>query len=237
MDPIVNGLVFYTVFVYSTSFHEAAHAWAALKGGDSTAYDGGQVTLDPRPHIQREPIGMVVMPLISLLVAGWPLGFASAPYNTDWASRHPDRAGWMALAGPGANLLLVLLAAVAINIGLSAGVFTWSKQVEFADVTAAVAGTQSMWHSVGYLLGTVFSMNLLLALFNLLPLPPLDGSAAVVLLLPENKKRAFQNFLWANPQIGLFGLFVGWKVFHSLFRPAFNYALNALYFLHDVSYT
>ena len=69
-EQIVDGLVFYLVFVYSTSLHEAAHAWAAWKGGDSTAYDGGQVTLDPLPHIRREPIGMVVLPLVSVLVSG-----------------------------------------------------------------------------------------------------------------------------------------------------------------------
>jgi hypothetical protein len=60
MTEIVNGLVFYVVFLHSTTLHEAAHAWAALKGGDPTAYHGGQVTLDPRPHIRREPIGIFV---------------------------------------------------------------------------------------------------------------------------------------------------------------------------------
>lgn len=237
MHPVVDGLVFYAVFVYSTSLHEAAHAWAALKGGDNTAYAGGQVTLDPRPHIRREPMGMIVVPLISLVVAGWPLGFASAPYNTEWAARHPDRAGWMALAGPGANLLLVVLAALAINIGLATGVFSAPDEINFADVTAATAGTKSMWHSVGYLLGAVFSMNLLLALFNLLPLPPLDGSAAVVLLLPEKKKRAFQRTLWANPQLGLLGLLLGWQVFRYLFEPVFTFSLNVLYAGWDTTYS
>ena len=63
MPDLVEGLVFYVVFVFSTVLHEAAHAWAALKGGDPTAYEGGQVTLDPVPHIRREPIGMVLVPI------------------------------------------------------------------------------------------------------------------------------------------------------------------------------
>ena len=81
LAELVDSLVFYVVFLYSTTLHEASHAWAALRGGDPTAYHGGQVTLDPRPHIRREPIGMVVLPLISVLVSGWPLGFASAPFD------------------------------------------------------------------------------------------------------------------------------------------------------------
>ena len=236
MHPIVDGLVFYVVFVYSTSIHEAAHAWAALRGGDTTAYEGGQVTIDPLPHIRREPMGMVVIPLISLVIAGWPLGFASAPYDPYWAERHPDRAGWMALAGPGANLALMLLAAVAINIGLSAGVFTWPDQITFADVTTAAEGVDGIWNSVGYLLGAVFSMNLLLALFNLLPVPPLDGSSAVVLLLPEAKKRPWQRALASNPQLGFLGLFIAWKVFGYVFGPLHIVAVNGLYAFWDVTY-
>ena len=237
ISELVNGLVFYVVFVLSTTLHEAAHAWAALRGGDPTAYHGGQVTLDPIPHIQREPIGMVVLPLISVLVSGWPLGFASAPYDQRWASRHPDRAGWMALAGPGANLVLVLLAAIAINIGLAVGVFSSPESIEFADVTAATGGAGSLWDTVGYLIGSVFAMNLLLAVFNLLPVPPLDGSSAVVLLLSKENKPRYQELLWSNPQFALVGIFIAWQVFDLLFDPIFTFSLNLLYFFEGTSYS
>lgn len=236
-DQIVDGLVFYLVFVYSTSLHEAAHAWAAWKGGDSTAYDGGQVTLDPLPHIRREPVGMVVLPIISVLVSGWPLGFASAPYDRQWAERHPDRAGWMALAGPAANLLLVLLAGVAINVGLAFDVFYPPDQIGFADVTAATAGAESFWNAGAYLIGSVFAMNLLLLVFNLLPVPPLDGSAVVVLFLPERMKGRYQRALWSNAGLSLFGIIIAWQVFDFFFDPAFTMALNALYFFAGVSYS
>lgn len=236
ISQIVDGLVFYFVFVYSTVFHEGAHAWAALKGGDPTAYEGGQVTLDPLPHIKREPIGMVVLPLISVLISGWPLGFASAPYDRGWAERHPDRAGWMALAGPAANLVLVLLAAIAINIGVAAGVFFPPDQIGFADVTAASAGSGSLWDAAGYLIGSVFALNLLLAVFNLLPVPPLDGSAAVVLLLPDDKKGSYQHALWSNPHLALLGIFIAWQIFDFFFDPVFTFALNVLYFAWGVGY-
>src|SRR5512135_3414539 len=110
MPDIGKALIYYLVFLLSTTFHEAAHAWAALLGGDPTAYHGGQVSLDPRAHIRREPMGMLVIPLLSALISGWPMGFASAPYDPAWARRHPRRAAWIALAGPAANLTLVLLA-------------------------------------------------------------------------------------------------------------------------------
>ena len=123
VPDIPSALAYYVVFLFSTTLHEAAHAWAAMLGGDLTAYHGGQVTLDPRPHIRREPIGMVVLPLLTSLASGWPFGFASAPFDPAWSLRHPKRAGWMALAGPGANLLLVLLAGVGIRLGAALGVF------------------------------------------------------------------------------------------------------------------
>ena len=77
MPNLADGLAYYVVFLFSTTVHEASHAWAAKLGGDLTAYHGGQVSLDPRPHIRRAPFGMVVLPIISVLLSGWPFGFAS----------------------------------------------------------------------------------------------------------------------------------------------------------------
>lgn len=65
MERLAEGLLWYVVFIFSTTFHEAAHAFTALKLGDSTAYEGGQVTLDPLPHIRREPVGTIVFPILS----------------------------------------------------------------------------------------------------------------------------------------------------------------------------
>ena len=97
MPDIGSGLVYYVVFLFSTTLHEAAHAWAAIRGGDPTAYHGGQVSLDPRAHIRREPFGMVGLPLISVVLSGWPFGFASAPCDPRWAMRYPKRAAWIGI--------------------------------------------------------------------------------------------------------------------------------------------
>ena len=68
-------------FLFSTTVHEAMHALVAWKLGDPTAYNGGQVSLSPIPHIKREPIGMLVLPLLTAMTQGWAIGWASAPYD------------------------------------------------------------------------------------------------------------------------------------------------------------
>ncbi len=236
MPDLVDGLVFYVVFVLSTTLHEAAHAWAALRGGDATAYAGGQVSLDPTPHIRRAPFGMVVLPLISVLISGWPLGFASVPYNREWAAKYPQRAAWMALAGPAANLLLVLISGALILAGLQAGVFTPPESISFADVTDAAAGTGSLWDATAYLIGSFFAMNLLLFVFNLIPVPPLDGSGVVMLGLPDRVVPKYQQFLWDHPQLMWVGIFIAWQIFTPIFGVVFTATLNALYFFVGVSY-
>ena len=97
-------------FLFSTTCHEAAHALVAKLGGDETAAQGGQVSLNPIPHIMREPFGMVLIPLLSYFINHSMIGWASAPFDPLWERRHPRRAGWMALAGPAANFSLMLLA-------------------------------------------------------------------------------------------------------------------------------
>ncbi len=117
------GAIWYIVFLFSTTCHEAAHALVAKLGGDTTAAEGGQVTLNPIPHIRRSPYGMVVIPIISYVVGGWMIGWASAPFNPAWQRQYPRRSAWMALAGPAANFTLMILAGIAIRIGLAAGYF------------------------------------------------------------------------------------------------------------------
>ena len=109
---IATILLLYITLLISLVFHEAAHATFAMLGGDRTAYVGGQVTLNPVPHIQREPMGTVVLPLLMLFASNGTMcfGFAHAPYDPLWAHRHPKRAALMSAAGPIANILLALIA-------------------------------------------------------------------------------------------------------------------------------
>src|SRR5437016_11065469 len=138
-ELLVGGLIWYVVFLLSTTCHEAAHAWAAKAGGDLTAFHGGQASLDPLPHIRREPFGMVLFPLLSYALGGWMMGWASAPYDRLWSLKYPRRAAWMSLAGPAANFTLVILAGLAIHTGIWTGVFQAPKSVSFMHVVAATS--------------------------------------------------------------------------------------------------
>jgi Zn-dependent protease len=229
-DP-VDAIVFYVVFLFSVTFHEAAHAWAAMRGGDLTAYAGGQVSLDPRPHIRREPFGMVVLPLLTVATTGWPFGFASAPYDPHWAVRHPRRAAWMSLAGPAANLALVFAAMAALRAGIEAGVFDAPASVRFGHVVEAVGADagSSLWPALALLLGVFFSMNLVLGALNLIPLPPLDGSGAVPILLSESAALRYQQFLWSQPMLGWIGILAAFWIFRGIFPTVFLFFVNLLH--------
>src|SRR5260370_14712776 len=110
-ELLALGFIWYLAFLFSTTCHEAAHALAAKIGGDDTAFIGGQVSLNPVPHIQREPWGMAVIPILSLIATGSLFGWASAPYDPYLERPDPRRAGRMALAWAAANYNAMLLAA------------------------------------------------------------------------------------------------------------------------------
>jgi Zn-dependent protease len=220
------GLVWYVAFLFSLTVHEAAHALAALRLGDPTAYEGGQVSLNPLPHIKREPFGTVLVPLLSFALAGWMMGWASAPYNPAWAERHPRRAAWMALAGPGSNLLLVLLAGLGIRVGMAVGALQAPVRLGFASVVEAT--TAGPVEGVATFLSILFTLNLLLCLFNLIPLPPLDGSAALALVLSPSAASQWKAFM-RQPMMAMVGLIIAWRLIGYLFSPIFMLAIRALY--------
>ena len=225
-DSVLLGITWYVVFLLSITCHEAAHELAAKLGGDLTAFHGGQVSIDPIPHIRREPFGMVVFPILSYIVGGWMMGWASAPYDPYWAHRYPRRAAWMSLAGPGANLALAILAALAIHIGIWIGVFAHPESASFTHIVAEVKpGAEG----AAVLLSVMFSLNLLLCVFNLLPVPPLDGFGAIGLFLKEESAQRFQELGTQMRGFSMVGLIIAWKVFDPLFDPIFTLALKALY--------
>lgn len=225
-DQLLEGAVLYVVFVFAVTLHEAAHAWAAKLGGDLTAYYGGQVSLDPIPHIRRELFGMLILPILSVIMIGWPFGFASAPYDPVWARRHPKRAAWMALAGPGANLLLFVAAAAVIYVGTQIEILEPPASVFFSEVTeAANPGTID---AVAFVLSVFFSLNLVLLILNLIPVPPLDGYGALPLVLPESMLDPYRE-LASQPMIGWIGILIAWRLFDYIYHPVFLWLVNLLY--------
>ena len=224
---LVQGVIWYVVFLFSTTCHEASHSLAAKLGGDLTAFHGGQVTLNPAPHIRREPFGMVWAPILSFVLGGWMIGWASAPFDPLWQERYPRRAALMSLAGPGANFALFIIAAIFIRIGLLVGMFQAPATAGFTNITEA-ASPDALVRFAATFLSVMFFENLLLGTFNLLPVPPLDGSTGIAILMSERTALRFLRFTH-DPTFRMVGLIAAWMLFDRAFDPVFTLALNALY--------
>jgi Zn-dependent protease len=219
--------LWYVAFLFSLTCHEAAHSLAAKWGGDLTAYHAGQVTLNPLPHIQRELWGTVVVPLISYLIGhGAMIGWGSAPYAPYWEQRYPRRAAWMALAGPAANLILVLMAAVLIHAGMLTGFFQGLNYAGFTSIVEGVEG-KDLAGGAATFLSILFSLNLMLAVFNLFPVPPLDGNTAIGLILPEKVNDRFREFT-RQPMFQMFGVLLAWLLINPVFEPVWRSAVLLL---------
>jgi Zn-dependent protease len=224
-ETLVTGFLWFVAFLFSTTVHEAMHALAALRGGDPTAYHGGQVTLSPIPHIKREPLGMLVVPLLTALTQGWAIGWASTPYDTHWAARYPKRAALMAAAGPAGNLSIAFVAFILIKIGLAAGWFVPPDPVTFEHLVSSPSGERTF---AGTILSIFLMLNVLLCAFNLIPLPPLDGASVIGIALPTSAEVKFRE-LSHSPIFQIVGLLVAWRVFPVIVRPLFALVLGAVH--------
>ncbi len=227
---VFNALVFwFPAFLFSATVHEAAHAWAARRGGDPTAWLAGQVSLSPWPHVKRSPLGMFIVPLVSSLAQGWTIGWASAPIDRAWAERHPRRAALMAAAGPAGNLAIALVAFGLLRAGLVTGLFAPATslrmdQLVVAAVPADPMGACAFWARA---LSVLVVLNTLLAAFNLLPLPPLDGASVVTLALPGPIARRVRR-LHATPGVAFVGLLAAWRLCPMLTQPVLEFVASRL---------
>src|SRR6266404_2587715 len=194
---LAYGFVWYVAFLFSTTCHEAAHALVAKLGGDKTA-----------------PWGMVVIPILSFIFTRGMIGWASAPFDSQWERRHPRRAALMALAGPAANYTLMLLATIGLRVGHSMGWLQRNPETLQPNLLTVV-------------LLVFFSLNLLLGTFNLLPVPPLDGSAGIMLFMSESRAQRYLDWLRGN-SFAMVGLLVGLLVFRYFYGPVENFATNLL---------
>lgn len=225
---VLRGLpVWFVATLLSLTLHEAAHALLGKLGGDDTALE--QATLDPTPHIRREPFGMIIVPIASFLLNGgqWMIGFASAPYDPSWAERFPKRAALMAAAGPVADLLLAVVAGLAIHACIAwAG---WLAVVpETAGFDAVVLGPEGTPTVFTTFLSVLFSVNVLIGLFNLMPVAPLDGHAVVPLFLNAKWTRRWHS-LFEDRAAAMVGIVIAWVIFGRLAWPVFSGAVQLLY--------
>jgi Zn-dependent protease len=224
-EQLLLGLLWFVAFLFSTTVHEAMHAFAAYRGGDPTAYHGGQVSLSPMPHIRREPIGMLVVPLITALSQGWAIGWASTPYDPRWAAAYPRREALMAAAGPLGNLGLALAAFLLLKLGLLVGLFTAPETINFERLVSAPSGAAAMLATI---LSILLVLNVLLAAFNLVPLPPLDGASVIALFLPAGSARRMKE-LSHTPMFQLAGLVIAWRIFPFVVGPLFSILIKLVH--------
>jgi Zn-dependent protease len=212
-DRIFIGLTAYVVLLFSLSFHESAHAWTAFRLGDETAKREGRISLNPLVHI--DPIGTVLLPLIQLLTGIPTIG---------WAKPTPVRAvnfrhGWfergqvlVAAAGPASNMLLCLVFAIFMAVAVKMKLVTSSHDFGFFPLYVAI------------------QLNAALAIFNLIPIPPLDGSWVASWGLPRALGHRYDRLVEPLSGVLLLVLFIplgryfvgplsGW-ITESLFRLA-----------------
>ena len=174
-DTIYQAAALIVPMIFAIVFHEVAHGWVARSLGDPTASQLGRLSLNPIKHV--DPVGTILVPgalkLMGMPVFGW-----AKPVPVDFSRlRNPKRDMILvAAAGPGMNLVMALIAAIGLGI-LSASVSSP------APYTAA--------HFIGLNLANFIVLNIFLALFNLIPIPPFDGSHILEGLLPDDAARAY----------------------------------------------
>lgn len=220
------GIIWYLIFLLSITAHEAAHALASWKMGDTTAWRSGQVTLNPIPHIQREPFGMVIVPILSYAYGGWMIGWASTPYDPAWAEHYPKRAALMGLAGPAANLMLVLIGGILIRAGMAAGIFAAPEKILFTQVVTG--GREGVLQGLAAAVSILFTLNLLLLVFNLIPIPPLDGTSWVELILSGRPLEQYRAIV-SHSSLRISGILIAWYLMGLIFPPVHLAVINALY--------
>lgn len=204
------------VVIISLTLHESAHGWVAYRLGDPTAYHEGQASLDPIPHIRREPIGMIVAPIISILVLNWPIAWASVPVDPQYMIRNPRFSAMVSMAGPLANLVIATIAGIALHVGLAMGVFELKASTRLVSIITAPEHGPA--HLAATLLSMFFIFNLVICLFNLLPLPPLDGSALPLFFLSEREVISYFSVVY-SPMVQIIGILVAWQISPYVISP------------------
>ena len=193
------------VLIVSVILHEVAHGYMANYLGDPTARLQGRLTLNPLSHI--DPVGSVLLPALLFLTHSPILsGYAKpVPYNPYNLSGKYDEA-LVAGAGPGVNILLALLFGLSIRF--------WGD---------------AMTPELLFAFGGIAYINMLLALFNLIPLPPLDGSKILSSLLPGSLGRAYDSFRGSFERLGVLTGVIGILLLFYLFAPFFYVFLSSLF--------
>ena len=193
-DTLLTALALIPALIIAIVFHEVAHGWTALMLGDPTAKERRRLSLNPIRHV--DPFGTLILPGLLALTGAPVFGWAKPVPVDKWRLDNP-RFGMMAVAaaGPGTNLVLAAIGAVLLGVFLRTIVPASTNPAEITNLlmqvvaSAPIGGTGFVLFGLSYFI----LVNLFLALFNLLPLPPFDGSHIVEGLLPPRAAQVYEK--------------------------------------------
>jgi len=202
LDPSVQILLI-PVLIFALSFHEYAHAWAAYRLGDPTASAMGRLTLNPMAHL--DPFGAIALYLIGF---GWA---KPVPVDYRYLQNPKQDMLWIALAGPASNFAMALISGLLLR-------FLWT--------TGMISGGSALT----MVLVMSLQINLMLGLFNFLPIPPLDGSKILAGLIPNRHQNILYNMELYGPKILfaiiLIGMVTRVPIIGTVIRPFINFFMK-----------
>ena len=189
---VLSIIISLFVLLFAITIHEASHGWAALKRGDPTAYGMGRVSLNPIAHI--DPIGTVLLPLVLVLIGAPAFGWAKPVMVDPRNLRNPRQDNlWISLAGPAANLLAAAVSMVVMMIlkfaSPSITPFLRSFLINHQNFPRGFYPLEGL----SLILFYAILINTYLAIFNLIPVPPLDGSGVLEGLISEQAARKYER--------------------------------------------
>lgn len=212
LQEIVLIGLYLVVLIYSVMIHEVAHGWAALYLGDPTAKYAGRLNLNLKNHI--DPVGSVIVPIFMMLISGFQFAFGWAkpvPYNPFNLRNQKYGALFVAMMGPITNIIIALVAALCaklVPLASSVKVAVANNFNQWEDVASVIAGNPSAILFEFFML--IVFWNVLLAFFNLIPIPPLDGSKILYTLFPvDTRTQIFMEQFGFMILLGVILLFQG----------------------------
>lgn len=200
MDVFTLRLFIYIIIILSATLHEYAHGWMAYRLGDSTAQRAGRLTLNPIAHI--DPFGTVLVPILFLFTSGIFIGWAKpVPYNPYALSDRKFGSLKIGIAGPAANLFIAITMGIFMRLLIQFG---------------AIAASDPLLLALGF----IAYVNIFLALFNLIPVPPLDGSKVFEALFP----RQWDSVM----RLGIAGVLIAFFIAFYFLAPVAQYIFRIL---------